>query len=80
MSGTYSLLISPEHAELVQGDVGAGLGQGFRLVHEQLQKTTGSRWYFYAERSLSKPEALRRAQQWYDSSGHPDWPGLAERA
>ncbi len=80
MSGTYSLLISPEHAELVQGDVGADLGTGFRLVHEQLRQATGARWYFYAEASLSKPEALRRAQQWYDSSAHPDWPGLAGRA
>ncbi|MGS1079202.1 hypothetical protein [Pseudoxanthomonas beigongshangi] len=80
MSGTYSLLISPEHADLVQGDAGVDPGTGFRLVHEQLQKATGSRWYFYADPSLSKPEALRRAQQWYDSSGHPDWPGLAERA
>ncbi len=78
MSGTYSLLISPDHAELVQGDVGTDVGPGFRLVHEQRQKTTGSRWFFYAEPSLSKPEALRRAQQWYDSSGHPHWPGLAE--
>ena len=37
MSGTYSLLISPEHAELMQGDAGVDPGPGVRLVHEQLQ-------------------------------------------
>lgn len=77
MSGTYSLLISPDHVELIRGDAGEQAGADFRLVHEQAHPASGSRWYFHARRSLSKPEALRRAQQWYDSSGHPHWPGLA---
>ncbi len=78
MSGIFSLLIQPDEVELVEGDVGATLGEDFRLVHEQSHASTGSCWYFYARTSLSKPEALVRAQQWYDSAGHEDGPGLTE--
>lgn len=77
MTGIYSLLIEADHVEFVEGDAVESLEGDFRLVHEQAHASTGSRWYFYAKTSLSKPEALRRAQQWYDSSGHSDWPGLA---
>lgn len=76
MSGLYSLLIQPDRVEFVEGDARDALENDFRLVHEQSHAGTDSRWYFYAKTSLSKPEALRRAQQWYDSSGHGDWPGL----
>lgn len=77
MTAHYSLLISADRVELIEGDPGPLSNADYRLVHEQAHVTTGVRWYFHAVRSLSKPEALRRAQQWYDSSGHPDWPGLA---
>ena len=62
MSRTYSLVISADHAELLEGEAGATLGAGYRLVHEQAHPASGSRWYFHADRGLSKPEALRRAQ------------------
>jgi hypothetical protein len=76
MSRSCSLLIEPEHVELMEGDVGPQVGDAFRLVHEQRHRDGDAVWYFYAAPSLSKPEALRRAQQWNDSYGHPDWPGL----
>jgi len=77
MSHSCSLLIEADHVELMDGDVGTQVGDAFRLVHEQRRVGGATVWFFYAVPALSKPEALRRAQQWYDSHGHPDWPGLS---
>ena len=34
-------------------------------------------YHGYWPRDLSKPEALSRAQQWYASTHHPDWPDMS---
>ena len=49
----------------------------YRLVHEQQGRAGDVRWFFFAKADLSKPEALSRAQQWYASTHHPDWPDMS---
>lgn len=48
----------------------------YRLVYEQQGRGSDVRWFFFAKADLSKPEAMARAQQWYETSRHPDWPGF----
>ncbi|UWX03638.1 hypothetical protein H1235_12235 [Pseudoxanthomonas sp. NC8] len=49
----------------------------YRLVHEQASREGDVRWFFFAGPGLTKPEALSRAQQWYASTHHTSWPGIA---
>lgn len=76
---SISLVISPLGVESVEGtldtDRDARL-DAYRLVHEQQERRSAVRWFFYARADLSKPEAMTRALQWYDSARHPNWPGL----
>lgn len=48
----------------------------YRLVHEEQGSGSNVRWFFFAKADLSRPEAMARAQQWYETSRHPDWPGF----
>ena len=75
---SISLVISPQSVEYVGGrldpDTDSRLN-AYRLVREQQGRAGDVRWLFFAEADLSKPEALSRAQRWYASTHHPDWPG-----
>lgn len=76
----FSLLILPCLVELCGGQLDPDAGRrlsAYRLVHEQECQDRDVRWYFLARMDLSKPEALARAQAWYASTRHPDWPGFS---
>lgn len=77
---SISLVISPHGVEYVGGRLDPETDSrlnAYRLVHEQQSRTKNVRWFFFAKADLSKPEALSRAQQWYASTHHPDWPGIS---
>ena len=77
---SISLVISPQSVEYGGGrldpDTDSRLN-AYRLVHEQQGRAGDVRWFFFAKADLSKPEALSRAQQWYASTHHPDWPDMS---
>jgi hypothetical protein len=80
---SISLVISPQGVEYVGGRLDPDMDSrlnAYRLVHEQQSRAGNVRWFFFAQADLSKPEALSRAQQWYASNRHPDWPGIAQIA
>lgn len=76
---SISLVISPLGVESVAGRLDPGMDarvNAYRLVHEQQDCRSAVRWFFFAKADLSKPEAMTRALQWYESTRHPDWPGF----
>ncbi|MCH6483663.1 hypothetical protein MMG85_08800 [Pseudoxanthomonas sp. LH2527] len=76
---SISLLISPFGVESIDARLDPERDtrvNAYRLVHEQQGPGSDVRWFFFAKADLSKPEAMTRAQQWYETSRHPDWPGF----
>ena len=76
---SISLIISPLGVEsidaLLDPERDARVN-AYRLIHEQQRPDSDVRWFFFAKADLSKSEAMTRAQQWYEASRHPDWPGF----
>lgn len=76
---SISLVISSLGVESMEGKLEPEMDarvDAYRLVHEQQDCRSDVRWFFFARCELSKPEAMRRALQWYDSVRHRDWPGF----
>lgn len=76
---SISLVISPLGVESIDERLDPEQDSrvnAYRLVHEQQGSGSDVRWFSFAKADLSKPEAMARAQQWYETSRHPDWPGF----
>lgn len=75
MSASFTLVVLPTEVVLAPENL-QELGDEMYLVHTQSNVRNDAHWSFVAHKSLSQPEALRRAQEWQDSARHPDWPGF----
>ena len=76
---SISLLISPFGVESIDARLDPERDtrvNAYRRVHERQGPGSDVRWFFFAKADLSKPEAMTRAQQGYETSRHPDWPGF----
>jgi len=76
---SISLIISALGVESIDARLDPELDariNAYRLVHEQEGPSGKVCWFFFEKADLSKPEAIERAQQWYETSKHPDWPGF----